>query len=66
MINKKVIIEINNIAHYKIINGEWRLNLKSQFRDRILTKAGYVCKNLKLEDYTSSNFAMLQEIYKIV
>lgn len=48
LINKKVIIEINNTSHYKIINGETLLNLKSSFRERVLTKAGYILRNLSL------------------
>ena len=64
--DKRIVIEINNPAHYKIINGRETPNLKSYFRERILTKMGYVCNNIKVEDFMFSNFNMLEDIYKIV
>ena len=48
LVDKKIVIELNNATHYKLINGQSRLNLKSNFRERVLTKAGYVCKNIPI------------------
>jgi len=42
------------------------LNLKSRFRERVLTELGYVYKNIAINDYTSSNYKMLEEINAIV
>ena len=53
-------MEINNESHYKQIDGELVLNLKSQFRQRVLEGEGYKCLNIRVFDYTGSNYTMLQ------
>lgn len=32
LVDKSIIVEINNTSHYKVIDGVTHLNLKSQFR----------------------------------
>lgn len=64
--NQKVIVEINNSHHYKVIEGVEHLNLKSQFRQRVLEKNGYKFYTIKVDDLSASNYSMLEEIYKIV
>lgn len=66
LVDKQVVVEINSGHHYKFKDGEGLLNLKSQFRERMLTKMGYSCLNIRVEDYTNSNFSMLEDIYRIV
>ena len=66
LVDKSIIVEINNTAHYKVIDGVSHLNLKSQFRERILKQCGYKCHTIRVDDLSSSNYNMLEEVYKIV
>ena len=36
LIDQRVVVEINNSQHYKTVDGKVFLNLKSQFRQRVL------------------------------
>jgi hypothetical protein len=42
------------------------LNLKSEFRKKLLTIAGYKCYNIHLSDYYNEDVNMIEEIYNIV
>jgi very-short-patch-repair endonuclease len=66
LIDQRVVVEINNTQHYKTVDGQQFLNLKSQFRQRVLESNGYKYYNIRVDDYASSNFSMLQDIYSIV
>ena len=66
LVDRRVVVEINNESHYKQIDGELVLNLKSQFRQRVLEGEGYKCLNIRVFDYTGSNYTMLQYIQHIL
>ncbi len=66
LIDQRVVVEINNSQHYKTVEGQQFLNLKSQFRQRVLESNGYKYYNIKVDDLTTSNYSMLQDIYAIV
>jgi len=63
LIDKNIIVEINSGHHYKIINGKKVLNLRSQFRERILSDMGYVYHNVEVEDFTNSDYTFMQQVH---
>lgn len=66
LVDQRVVVEINNNHHYKVVDGNTALNLKSQFRERVLESHGYKCYNIRVEDLGTSNYSMLEEIHHIV
>lgn len=58
-------IELNNSSHYKYIDGEEHLNLKSLFRQRVIEMEGYQYVNVRVEDYIHTE-TMFQDIQKII
>ena len=49
--DRKVIIEMNNLMHYKRVEGQLVLNLKSRFRERVLEGEGYRYVNIRIDEY---------------
>jgi very-short-patch-repair endonuclease len=66
LVDQRVVVEINNSHHYKTVDGVTALNLKSQFRERVLERNGYKCYNIRVDDLSASNYSMLEEIHRIV
>lgn len=48
-----------------MVKGERMLDLKSSFRKRVLERAGFEYKAIRVIDYVSSNYQMLEDVYKI-
>ena len=59
-------IELNSNNHYKHFDGKWQLDLKSTFRERMLREWGYEYYNMRVEDYTNSNYKLLINIRKVI
>ena len=65
LVNGRLVVEINSNTHYREVEGQWQLNLKSSFRERMIREWGHEYHNLRVDDYTSSSYNMLEKIEEL-